>query len=114
MSYHIHAIDGEIGHVDGMFVDDETWAIRYLIMNTSNWWIGHQVLIAPDWIHDMSLNDGTVSLNVTRQQVKDAQPYDQSIQVDRMHEVSVYKHYGNRAYWVKEQVPERPRASAPK
>ena len=114
VGYHIHASDGEIGHVHGMLVDEETWAIRYLIVNTSNWWIGHQVLIAPDWIHDVSWIDGTVSVNVTRQQVKDAPPYDPSIQVDRMHEVSVYRHYGNMAYWEKERVPDAPRASTPR
>jgi hypothetical protein len=113
MGYHIHASDGEIGHVQGMLVDDETWAIRYLVVNTSNWWIGHQVLIAPESISDVSWFDGMVSLNVTRQKVKDAPPYDASFQVDRMHEVSVYKHYGHTAYWVKEQVPDTPRAIAP-
>ena len=111
MDYHIYASDGEIGHVHGLLVDEETWAIRYLIVSTSNWWLGHQVLIAPDWIHAVSWFDGTVSLSVTRQQVKDAPPYDPSIQVDRMHEASVYKHYGNMAYWVKEQIPDAPRAA---
>lgn len=41
MSYHIHATEGDIGHVQGFLVDDETWAIRYVIANTSNWWLGH-------------------------------------------------------------------------
>jgi uncharacterized protein YrrD len=113
MGYHIHASDGEIGHVQGMLVDEETWAIRYLVVNTSNWWVGHQVLITPESISDVSWFDGMVSLNVTRQKVKDAPPYDASFQVDRMHEVSVYKHYGHTAYWVKEQVPDTPRAIAP-
>ena len=112
MTYHIHATDGEIGHVQGLLVDEQTWAIRYLIVNTSNWWIGHQVLIAPDLIHDMSWSDGVVSLNLTRQKVKDAPPYDQAYKVERMHEVSIYKHYGNMAYWVKEQVPDAPRAAS--
>ncbi len=114
MSYHIHATDGEIGHVQGLLVDDETWAIRYIIVNTSNWWLGHQVLIAPEWIHDVSWSDGMVSLTLTRQKVKDAPPYDSAFRVDRMHEVSVYKHYGTMAYWVKEQVPDAPRAAAPR
>lgn len=114
IGYHIHASDGEIGHVQGMLVDEETWAIRYLVVNTSNWWIGHQVLIAPEWIHDANWSDGMVSLNVTRQQVKDAPPYDSSFRVDRMHEVSVYKHYGNMAYWEKEQTPDAPHAVAPR
>ena len=47
--YHIHAVDGELGHVQGMLVDEGSWAIRYLIVNTSNWWLGHQVLIAPEF-----------------------------------------------------------------
>ena len=39
-----------MGQVKGLLVDEETWAIRYLIVETSNWWFGHQVLIAPQWI----------------------------------------------------------------
>jgi hypothetical protein len=38
--YHIQASDGEIGNVEDFIVDDETWAIRYLIINTRNWWPG--------------------------------------------------------------------------
>jgi hypothetical protein len=38
--YHIQAKDGEIGHVEDFIIDDETWAIRYLIVDTRNWWPG--------------------------------------------------------------------------
>ena len=114
MSYHIHASDGEIGHVEGLLVDEQTWAIRYIIVNTSNWWLGHQVLIAPEWIRDVSWIDGMVSLNLTRQKIKDAPAYNPAVQVDRTHEASIYKHYGNMAYWVKEQVPDAPRAASPR
>jgi hypothetical protein len=44
MKYPIRATDGDIGHVHALLADDETWAIRYLIVETSNWWLGHQVL----------------------------------------------------------------------
>lgn len=114
LGYHVHATDGDIGHVQGLLVDDATWAIRYLVVNTSNWWMGHQVLIAPEWIHDVSWADGMVSLDLARQKVKEAPPYDSAFKVDRMHEVSVYKHYGSMAYWVKEQSPDTPRAAAPR
>jgi hypothetical protein len=46
-----------MGHVQGLLVDEQTWAIRYLIVQTSAWWLGHQVLIAPQWIRDMSWLD---------------------------------------------------------
>jgi len=33
---HTRATDGEIGHVEGMLVDDSTWAILYLVVNCSS------------------------------------------------------------------------------
>lgn len=76
IGYHVEASDGDIGHVDGMLVDDETWAVRYLIVNTSNWWLGHAVLIAPQWIKGISWSAATLSVDLTREAVKDAPPYD--------------------------------------
>ena len=48
--YHIQAADGEIGHVEDFIIDDETWAIRYLVIDTKNWWYGKKVLVSPQWI----------------------------------------------------------------
>ena len=54
IGYHIKATDGDIGHLEDLLVDDYTWAIRYLIVDTSNWWGGQHVLVPPDWITDVS------------------------------------------------------------
>lgn len=102
VNYHIMATDGDIGHVQGMLVDEETWAIRYLIVDTSNWWLGHQVLIAPQWIQGVSWHDTTVSVNLTRQAVKDAPPYDSATQMDRDQEMGIFKHYGRPGYWTED------------
>jgi sporulation protein YlmC with PRC-barrel domain len=102
MSYHIAATDGDIGHVQGLLVDAETWAIRYMIVDTSNWWLGHQVLVAPQWIKDVSWSDTTVSINLTRQAVQDAPPYDPTVQLDREQEIDIFKHYGHPGYWIDE------------
>ncbi|OYV01946.1 MAG: photosystem reaction center subunit H [Burkholderiales bacterium PBB5] len=72
--YHIHATDGEIGHVSGFLVDDETWAIRYLVVDTSNWWVGHKVLIAPPWIEGVHWSDQTVSVSLSRASIQNAPP----------------------------------------
>jgi hypothetical protein len=106
MSYHIHATDGDIGHVQGLLVDEETWAIRYLIVDTSNWWLGHQVLIAPQWIQNVSWPEAKVSINLTRQAVKEAPPYDSATQLDRTQEVGIYKHYQRAGYWLDEMLRE--------
>src|SRR5664280_758874 len=104
----LYVTDGGVGHVQGLLVDEETWAIRYMVVDTSNWWIGHQVLIAPQWIHDLSWFAATVSVNLTRQAVKDAPPYDSAVPLDRNQEIGLHKHYKRTGYWADEVKLENP------
>jgi hypothetical protein len=53
MRYYVHATDGDIAHAQGILVDEKTWAVRYIVVNSSNWWLGHEVLIAPEWMDDV-------------------------------------------------------------
>ena len=94
ISYHIEALDGEIGHVDGMFMDDKTWAIRYFIINTSNWWLGHQLLIQPLWIKEVSWPDEKVFIGLKREEVQNAPRYDESIPFNRDMEARVHLYFG--------------------
>jgi hypothetical protein len=102
MKYYVHATDGDIGHVQRLIVDEETWAICYLVVNTSNWWLGHQVLIAPEWIDNVDWLDCKVSVDLTRQAVKDAPEYDSTAALNREQELHVHKHYGRIGYWRRE------------
>ena len=97
--YHIHARDGEIGHVQGFILDDSTWSIRYLIVNTSNWWMGHQVLLSPEWISDVDWVESVVTVSVDRQAVKDSPVYDPAAPLARTDEDALYGHYGRVSYW---------------
>jgi len=99
VGYHIEASDGEIGHVQGMLVDDESWAIRYLVLSTSNWWLGHDVLVAPQWIKSVSWAEQTVTVDLTRDALKRAPTYDPALPLAREMEIAVYKHYGRAGYW---------------
>ena len=94
IGHHIEATDGEIGHLEDLLVDDYTWAIRYLIVNTSNWWGGQRVLIGPHSIKDVSWSEAKVSVDLTRQAVKDAPAYASAAQVDRQSEPALSGHYG--------------------
>jgi len=114
MKYHVEASDGGIGHVQGLLLDDETWAIRYLVVDTSNWWLAHQVLIAPRWIQDVSWSEHMVSVDLTRQSVKDAPPYQSAETLDRGGEISLHKHYERTGYWADEVRLENPQFLAAK
>ncbi len=97
--YHIHATDGDIGHVSGFLVDDETWAIRYLVIDTSNWWLGHKVLIAPSWIKGVQWEDETVTVDLSRESIKSAPHYDPANAWGREQELVLYRNYGRDGYW---------------
>lgn len=100
--YHIHATDGQIGHVHGYILDTETWAIRYLVVDSSNWWLGHQVLIAPLWISSVNWEARSVAIDLSKQAIRGAPAYDYMTLIDRVSEVGIYKHYGRTGYWTTE------------
>jgi hypothetical protein len=97
--YHIQATDGEIGHVSGFLVDDETWAVRYLIVDTSNWWGGHKVLVAPPWIQGVHWSDQTVAVDLSRESIKRAPPYDPAAPWGPDQDRNLYRHHGRSGYW---------------
>ena len=99
IGYHIHATDGDIGHVEDFIVDDHAWAIRYLVVNTSNWWVGHRMLVAPPWIEAVNWSTSTVSVDLTREAIKAAPQYDAVAQFTREQEQALYEHYGRTGYW---------------
>jgi len=100
--YHISATDGEIGHLESMLVDEESWAIRYLIVNTSNWWLGHLVPAAPSWIRDVSWGERRITVDLTRKAIQESPPYDPAHLPDRPLESLVHEHYGRNGYWQSE------------
>jgi hypothetical protein len=97
--YHIHATDGDIGHVDGFLVDERTWAIQFVIVDTSNWWLGHRVLIAPAWFEDVSWVYSKVTTSLTREQIRSAPAYDTELPLNRSDEEGIYRHYRRTGYW---------------
>ncbi len=100
MGYHLHAVDGDLGHVRGFLLDEEDWSLRYLVVDASTWWYGRQVLIAPQWVQEVNWPHNRVSVNLSRQEVRDAPAYDASAAVDRAQEADIYRHYQRPGYWV--------------
>lgn len=100
--YVIRAVDGDLGHVEDLLFEDMSWATRYLVVDTSNWWFGRHVLIAPEWITDISWAERSVSVNLTRQLLKSAPEYDRAKHVDRQWELAYYQHLLQPGYWLSE------------
>jgi uncharacterized protein YrrD len=102
--YHIQAEDGELGHVEDFIIDEETWAIRYLVVNTSNWWAGKKVLVSPQWIDRVSWSEQKVVIGLYRETIKQSPEYTKESILTRDYEISLYGHYNRKGYWVNELV----------
>ena len=100
--YHIQAADGDIGHVEDFIIDDETWAIRYLIIDTRNWWPGKKVLVSPQWIERVSWSESKVFVNVSRETIKQSPEYTEESLLTRDYETGLHRHYNRQGYWVDE------------
>jgi len=118
MHHQVKASDGTVGHVQGLLLDEDTWAIRYLVVDAGNWWLGHKVLIAPQWIQGVSWSERTVSINLTREAIKGSPAYDPAGTLHREEEIKLHNHYRRHGYWadrVKLENPElRPVDPAPR
>src|SRR5918996_6370720 len=93
------ALDGEIGAIADFYFDDDTWTVRYLVVDTGKWLRGRRVLIplwalyAPDW------QQARVPVRVTRKQVRHSPDVDTHQPVSRRMEASSLAHYGYPVYW---------------
>jgi uncharacterized protein YrrD len=97
--YHIQATDGDIGHIEDFIVDDDTWTVRYLVINTGNWWPGKEVLVSPKWIERVSWSELNVFVSLTREAVKQSPGYTEESLLTRDYEIGLYQHYDRPGYW---------------
>ncbi len=105
--YDVQATDGEIGHVEDFIIDDEAWSIRYLIINTRNWWSGKKVLISPQWIESLSWAESTVFVNLSGESIKQSPEYTEETLLDRDYETRLHRHYDRQEYWVDEPTAKK-------
>ena len=105
--HHIQALDGEVGHVADFIIDDETWAIRYLIVDTHNWWPGKKVLVSPQWIERVSWGERKVFVNLSREAIKQSPEYTDESLPTRDYEAELYLHYNRLGYWINEPADKQ-------
>jgi hypothetical protein len=94
MGYHLHAVDGEIGHIENFMIDDADWSIHYFIVDTRNWWHGKRVLISPLAVKSIEWFDRHVELEVSREQVKASPAWDPLDAFTQVYAKRLHKHYG--------------------
>ncbi|MEO5915464.1 MAG: PRC-barrel domain-containing protein [Luteolibacter sp.] len=93
------ATDGDIGHVKDFYFDDQSWIIRYLIVDTGSWLQGRQVLLAPHAFDGFGPDGETLSVRLTKEQIENSPSIESHRPVTRQHEKDYYHYYSWPAYW---------------
>ena len=99
-NHEISAKDGVIGHVDDFIIDDKTWAIRYLVVDTGVWWPGKKVLLAPKWVDRISWSESKVIVALDRETIKGSPEYDDRSLLTRDYELELHRYYDKQGYWM--------------
>ncbi len=97
--YAIEATDGTIGSVDDFLFSDDSWIIRWAVVDTGNWLRGRQVLLPLNRLKLPDADSRTLSVALTRKQVEDSPEIDRDPPVSRQQEMRIYSHFGWEPYW---------------
>ncbi len=92
--YEVHGSDSALGHVDDFILDDESWAVRFLVIDTSAWWFGKKVLVAPQWADSVSWGDRTMHIDLSRDVVQNSPEWNPDTPISREFEHRLYDYYG--------------------
>jgi len=99
-SFSVATADGTIGHVADFVFDDETWVVRYMTVNTRDWWnSAREILLSTEWIESVDSARATVSTTLTRDAVEHSPAFVDAVPLNRMYETQLHNFYGREAYW---------------
>lgn len=76
IGYSIQATDSEFGYVEDFILEEDTWRIRYIVVNTKSFWFGKKILISPNWITKVDWDTRKVYINLSKDKIKSGPEYD--------------------------------------
>jgi uncharacterized protein YrrD len=94
------ATDGELGSVQNFLFDDQSWTIRYLVVDVGGWLARSAVVLTvkaverPDWAQK------TFHAHLTKEQVRNSPGVDMEKPVSRQQEIAMKEYLGLPDFWV--------------
>ena len=74
IGYSIQALDGKVGHVEDLRLDDRNWAVSDLVVDTRDWLPGRKVLVPPSAVENIDWSTREVRLRMSRADVERSSP----------------------------------------
>jgi hypothetical protein len=97
--YSIEAIDDSVGHVEDFIIEEESWCIRYIVVDTRNILPGKTVILSPEWIKEIDWGTSKVVVDLAAHTIKSSPEIDPDKPISRKDEEELYDHYDAPRYW---------------
>ena len=98
--YRLQATDSDIGNIDDVILDDRTWAIKYLIVDTSQLQPERKVLLSPWRIDRIGVIESMIRINLSKTAINGGPGYDPSRQIDAEYDRNVREYYESVSHLV--------------
>lgn len=95
----IGGTDGEVGKLVDLYLDDQHWTVRHLVVETGNWFDSRQVLISTASLVEDQPQSDVVKTRLTREEIKKSPSVDTKKPVSRQYETEHAAYYGYPMYW---------------
>src|SRR5213593_3901435 len=97
--YQIRETDDVMGSVKDFYFDDESWTIRYLVVDLGGLLPGRHVLISPEAMGQPHWKTMSFPVSLTLNQVKRSPDIDTARPVSREQEIELRRYYSWPLYW---------------
>lgn len=99
--YAVMASDGFLGTVSDFLLDDASWKMRWLVVETGHWYSGREALIPISALGRPDPASRRFPVNLTMQQAKECPNIEQDLPVSRQVEGRLHAYHGRRPYWTR-------------
>lgn len=110
LGYSIIGIDGYIGPLVDLYIDDWQWIIRYLVVEISEPQESVKYLISPFSVGKVNFDSKEISVALTLSKIKNSPEYNTNIPISRQYELALRRYYEWPIYWEQSSFRDPPPA----
>jgi hypothetical protein len=97
--YSIDALNGEVGHTEDFIAEDDSWCIRYMVVDTRKLLPGKKVIISPEWIKEIDWGESRVVVDLLAETIRNSPEIDLEEPISKKDEEDLFNYYGFPRYW---------------
>jgi len=92
--YTVRATDGEVGQLDDLYLDEKSWGVQFLAVETGPWLLGRRVLVRPPEAEQPLTEERVIPVAASVEDVKGSPPVDLAKPVSEQERAQLLEYWG--------------------